>query len=311
MDTSIWAVTTYFNFGAYVSKYMNYQLFRSQLGVPLLTLEVAANGGFELGERDADILVQLPQGGIMWQQHRLFNVAVRSLPDDCEAVVFLDSDVVFGDSKWPSKTLKKLNSARLVQPFSHAQRLLPFQLPGRFHRPDRKHGFGSVAGFALDGTGTTGIGWAAHRETAEMGVFYDAAVVGGGDRLTVRAACGDIDRAVEEILMSETHESHYRNWAQRLHQRINGNIDCVEGAVFTLWHGSGPNRQYKDRHKRFVRFGFDPGRDIAPASGGAWVWASDKTEMHEYVQKYFHNRREDGELMVGMVDGAPARMLKV
>jgi hypothetical protein len=41
-------------------------------------------------------------------------------------------------------------------------------------------------------------------------------------------------------------------------------------------------------------FGFDPAIDIAVDAEGCWRWNSPKTDMHDYVTRYFASRNEDG-----------------
>ena len=54
-----WAITSYWNPVAYRRKYANYRLFREHLKAPLVAIELAFEGDFELRREDADILVQL------------------------------------------------------------------------------------------------------------------------------------------------------------------------------------------------------------------------------------------------------------
>jgi len=53
-----WAITSYFNPVRYRSRLANYRRFRAALNVPLVAVEAAADGQFELGPGDAEVLVQ-------------------------------------------------------------------------------------------------------------------------------------------------------------------------------------------------------------------------------------------------------------
>ena len=70
----LWGVSAYFNPAGYKSRLDNYQNFRKRLKVPLVTVEMSTNGRFELHREDAEILVQLSGGDVLWQkaapQHR-------------------------------------------------------------------------------------------------------------------------------------------------------------------------------------------------------------------------------------------------
>jgi len=78
------AVTSYFNPMKSRRRLANYRTFRSRLDVPLVTVELAFDGQFELTSGDADHLIQLSGGDIMWQKERLLNIALEAVPDKVE-----------------------------------------------------------------------------------------------------------------------------------------------------------------------------------------------------------------------------------
>src|SRR6516165_1424185 len=100
-DGRLWAITSYFNPSGYRNRLENYRLFREHLAVPLVTVEWAHDGCFALGPEDADVLVQVSGGDVLWQKERLLNVALRHLPDECDSVAWLDCDVIFDNEAWP------------------------------------------------------------------------------------------------------------------------------------------------------------------------------------------------------------------
>jgi hypothetical protein len=55
----MWAITSYYNPVRYKRRLANYKLFRANLDVPLVTVELSFDGRFELTEDDADILIQV------------------------------------------------------------------------------------------------------------------------------------------------------------------------------------------------------------------------------------------------------------
>jgi hypothetical protein len=63
--------------------------------------------------------------------------------------------------------------------------------------------------------------------------------------------------------------------------------------VFHLWHGELKDRRYDARMDYLADF--DPFTDIAADAGGAWRWSSNKQALHATVERYFHERDEDGE----------------
>ena len=73
----MWAMTSYINPMRYKRRFTNYKMFREKLGIPLVTVELSFDGHFELTDKDADILIQISGGAVLWQQNRLLNVALN------------------------------------------------------------------------------------------------------------------------------------------------------------------------------------------------------------------------------------------
>jgi hypothetical protein len=104
----LWGITSFFNPAGFDSRRANYRTFRSRLNVPLLTVELSFADGFELQPTDAEILLQISGGDVMWQKERLLNLALAALPPDCDLVAWLDCDVIFGSSDWPERARQQL-----------------------------------------------------------------------------------------------------------------------------------------------------------------------------------------------------------
>lgn len=303
----LWAITTYYNPAGYRRRLANYRTFRRHLGVPLVTVELAFGERFELADDDADVVVRLRDGDVMWQKERLLNVALGNLPGGCEKVVAVDCDLIFATDDWPSRTSRLLDSLPLVQPFSHAYRTPVGWQPGG----------GTAAGddvfrsaghllrngmpveevlrrFGRDIRCAHGFAWAGRRRILETHGFYDANVIGGGDSCLLRGAFGCFDLIVERFRLNPARERHYRAWAEPFFAEVRGRVGHIDGAVYHLWHGSPTRRRYGERHDEFAAFEFDPYEDIAIGPSGAWQWRSRKPDMHAYLRDYFRARDEDG-----------------
>src|SRR5450759_1082712 len=74
----LWAITSYFNPVGYRRRLSNFRIFRERLKVPLVVVELTYGSDFELQEQDADILIQLRGGAVLWQKERLLNLALQS-----------------------------------------------------------------------------------------------------------------------------------------------------------------------------------------------------------------------------------------
>jgi hypothetical protein len=114
----LWAITSYFNPAGYGRRLANYRTFASQLGVPLVTVELAFGGAFELCKDDADTVVQLRGGDVMWQKERLLNVALQSLPPHCKKVLAIDCDIVLAAT---SRKKRLMRSEVMVEDTDYIQ----------------------------------------------------------------------------------------------------------------------------------------------------------------------------------------------
>lgn len=289
----LWCLTSIFNPAGYRSLLSNYRRFRSALQAPLAAVELSFDGGWELAEDDADLLLRIADGDVMWQKERLINILVAKLPPECEYVAWIDADVLLLDPEWSQRAVDALAYAPLVQLFSTARHLQqdgmvpPSSLP-------------SAAAVALEGRTPFqprikhGMAWAARRELLERHGLYDSCVIGGGDTALLGAALGVPEVVADEKLMSAAQRDHYSCWAADFHADVSGRVGVLPGEIHHLWHGDLRDRRYDRRHEDLAQHDFDPGSDIRPGAEGAWRWASDKPALHALLRNYFHSRRADG-----------------
>jgi hypothetical protein len=306
----LWAITSYFNPAGFRRRLANYRLFRERLIVPLVAVELAYGPNFELSGKDADILVQLRGHDVMWQKERLLNLALRALPATCRKVVWLDCDVVFERNDWPESLSDLLDRFIVVQPFTQVHHLPRDWTSGEIRTAEFEFGQFSVPFAIASGTPTEicldnlndsrrgasakGHAWAARRELLDQCGFYDACIVGGGDRALASAFYGYFDKTMNVHCMNGRQRDHYEAWAKSCHETARAEVTFLNGDLFHLWHGEMLNRPRRARHQALERFHFDPTEDIAVHCSGYWRWSSDKQEMHKYVVEYFASRREDG-----------------
>lgn len=307
--TKLWAITSYFNPVGYKRRLQNYRMFRRKLNVPLVTAELAYHDDFELTPDAAEVLVQVRGGDVLWQKERLLNLALAALPDDCDAVAWLDCDVVFNDEDWADRALRALDRYPLLQPFEQVYEPLADRWDGSTSiasdvRPAYSIAHllarGELAPETLRGIirvkqgGTAGLAWVARRELLDRDGFYDACILGSGNRAMISGAMGRPADAIHFLRMTPRWEAHYREWAEGHSRSVRANIGCMEGSLVHLWHGDLEHRRYQDRHTDFRTYGYDPSTDIAIDDHGCWRWNSEKPEMHAFVAQYFRERREDG-----------------
>ncbi|MHB8835135.1 MAG: hypothetical protein ACYC9Y_05425 [Candidatus Methylomirabilia bacterium] len=303
----LWAVTALFNPMGYRSRAENYRVFRERLAAPLVAVELACDGSF-LRTGDAERVVRVRGGDVLWQKERLLNLALRHLPPECRHVVWLDADLVFDDDDWIERTRAALAQRALVQAFSTARHLRRGADPGRRRPGDTllaresmgaKQSRGEIDFAALAAGAppdfSTGLAWAMRRELIERVGFYDAAVCGGASLLMGAAAAGEIEAIVRRFRMGAREAEHARRWARSFREAAGGGMGFVEGGVAHLWHGERSNRGYGTRFALLESAGFDPESDLVLGPEGAWLWASEKPHLHAGLRSYFSNRREDGD----------------
>lgn len=290
----LWAVTSIFNPAGRKNLLSNYRRFRAGLQVPLAAVELSFDSRWALGSDDADMLLRVTDGDVMWQKERLINLAVAKLPPGCEYVAWIDADVLFLNPDWPTHAIDELASAPLVQLFSTARHLGPdgavppsylwsavaVALAGRTpFRPRVKHG----------------LAWAARRELLARHGLYDSCVIGGGDTALLGAAYGVSEIVADEKRMSVAQRDHYSEWAKGFHGDVEGQVGAVAGEIHHLWHGDLEHRRYELRHEDLAQHDFDPRSDIRIGADGTWRWASEKPALHGLLRDYFHSRQEDGK----------------
>jgi hypothetical protein len=303
---SVWAITAYFDPLCSQRRLKAYREFRRNLGVPLATVELSYRDGFDLGPEDADILISLRGGAVLWQKERLLNIALRALPATCDTVAWVDCDTVFLRDDWHSAAREMLNEFALIQPFHRLYYLESTEAPVQLTSSERAEPFDSIAsryahrklpdqaftrvGSSIKYKYAPGMAWVARRDLLERcGGLYDADILGFCDKLIFAAACGKQNEVVRAAALNPHQRRHYASWAERFHQAVQGRISYVTGDLMHLWHGDFANRRYAERRNGFDRFAFDPETDIRRNADGVWCWGSDKPDMHSFLRKQFES----------------------
>ena len=308
--SDLWAITSYFNPIGYRRRLANFRIFRQQLRLPLVAVELAYGREFELEAGDADILIQMRGGAVLWQKERLLNVALKALPSECDKVAWLDCDIIFATNDWADAAISLLEKFPIIQLFRQVHNVGAQWVPGTAHpsqieftRPSAASSMASgvpaktCLGHLIDNrkiTSAPGFAWAARRDLLDRHNFFDACIVGGGQRAMACALTNCLEELMERHLMNEHERKCYITWAEPFYDSVRTEMAFVDVEIFHLWHGDVGRRRSLERLVDFQRFQFDPCTDIRIASNGCWQWSTDKHEMHEYVRDYFAFRMEDG-----------------
>jgi hypothetical protein len=278
-----------------------------------VTVELSFDGRFELTDEDADILIQLSGGAVLWQKERLLNLAIKAVPSDVKSIAWLDCDVVLKRADWVDEAKRQLNEFNVVQLFSDVVHLGPED----YEKSDHHNGHASVPGIAglsnarellslerqqqdylkfilkKEQIWNTGLAWAANRALLEDHGFYDAAIAGGGDSLMVSAMYGQFDTLIKKFVLNTTRQKHYLRWGIPFHKSVAERIGCVSGTIYHLKHGEIRKRGYLDRQECLAGFDFDPDTDLKIGANGAWQWTRPRPELESFLTSYFIDRAED------------------
>jgi len=221
---------------------------------------------------------------ILWHKEALLNLAEKTVPEEYDAIAWIDADVWFSNPNWVRDTEVALESHDFAQLFKHARwtNLLGVQ---ELLRP-------SVADCRLDHTWRShpGFAWAARRDVwREMGGLYPYALSGGGDVVVVSAIQGTMDRGAFSRHLGANH-APYLAWEPHLRGR---SLVSIPGDCWHEWHGTREDRDYEGRTKRISKIDVVECLERAPNGLYRWTAAADPTLVKEVAQ-YFMKRNEDG-----------------
>ena len=304
----LWAIAAYFNPIGYRRRLENFRTFRQHLALPLVVVELSFGGPFELRPEDAEVLVQVRGGDVLWQKERLLNLALTRVPATCDKIAWLDCDVVFADPAWAARASRALDDVPLLHLFDERH---DAPRDGALDRTDSGELPGAtrsmlywmtvkgvpVEHLLLRGRtrgSTNGLAWASRRAVLERHGLYDACILGSGDSAMIAAALGKYELCTRGLFMNARQEAHYLAWARPYFDTIRGRVGHIAGRVHHLWHGDAARRQYGERDRALSPFGFDPFRDIVLDASGSWRWGSEKNALHDFIRRYFASRQEDG-----------------
>jgi hypothetical protein len=321
-QSRFWGLTAFFNPQRHRRRTLLYRIFRErtrQQRLRLLTVELAfGDAPFELHRRDAEILIQLRTGdeGVMWQKERLLNIGLRHLPPECEALVWLDCDVVFENPNWIKETEHLLRRHVVVQPFSVSVRLPRRKRPGDLEeRGDQpcERVFGAAYAYTQGNpfvdymlSGHTGFAWAARRSLFDGLGLYDKMIVGGGD---VVIGCGLFGRSAHKFthLLPKAMLADQRDWLAAMSARVAGSIWFTPGKLLHLWHGHPRRRMTFERFQSVLKHSFNPQVDLRCDHDQCFAWTGNKPALQQAVARHFWVRNEDGhrlrELAYRTTDG--------
>ncbi|WP_147127590.1 hypothetical protein [Shimia ponticola] len=233
---------------------------------------------------------------VLWQKERLLNLAVESLPDSVEAVVWCDTDIIFADPDWVPQTLEKLQDVDVLQPFRHVA-----QVPRLGDAPVESYASAvtenpDLAGLRFHQHGHTGYAWGIRRDVIQSVGFFDECVIGGADHVMAHAFTGTPRcDCIPPLLGTESRlQRSYEAWADRLwaeHGPLK--MGFLDLDIEHRRHGSDKGRKYLVRNKLLEMSGFDPSQHLVRNQWDCWEWSPSATAQRDLVKAYFSQRKED------------------
>jgi hypothetical protein len=229
-------------------------------------------------------VVHVNSHSYMFHKERLCRVLESKIPKKYTKIVFLDADLIFSDVKWYSDMSEKLNTHDVVQAFEFGHWLDLTYKNVSLTRETSVKCPGNVYSHKFH----PGFAWGFRREWYNKVGFFDWAVSGSGDTLSVAAWMKQsFPKGAHSLPKSMN--SVYQDYCTMKKPKIS----YLEGIhVFHLYHGSRINRQYVDRHS-ILNIERDIRTLLKVNKEGAYEWV-EPSRWNPKLLGYFIARDDDG-----------------
>jgi len=255
----------------------NYFTMKEHLGnLPIFTLELVYEG------RKPEILNAFHIYGksVMFHKENLCRILERKIPSKFKKLVFLDADIIFNNDEWYTKTSELLNTNDVVQVFDKCHWLdtngdITMTRESVLHMDSRSY----------DSKYHPGFGWAFRREWYNKTGFFDYALSGSGDALSVIK------------WMNKTPPKNYKSLPKSIQKQYEEYCKVLPRITYLknievkhLYHGSRENRQYVDRHE-LLNVDKDIKDLLNISKDGLFEWKF--SEFNFKFLNYFISRKDD------------------
>jgi hypothetical protein len=234
----------------------------------------------------------------MFHKERLCRILETKIPKKFKKIVFLDADILFSDPNWYSQMSKKLDSYEVVQGFEFCHWLDLTYKNVMLSRETSVKSPGSV----YSHTYHPGFVWGFQRDWYKKVGFFDWAVSGSGDTLSV-AAWMKQSFSKETRSLPSSMKDVYTDFCTLKKPKISYLEDIH---VFHLYHGSRVNRQYVDRHA-ILNIQKDIRSLLTMNTDGVYEWV-EPTKWNVKLLTYFVSRDDDS---IEVVVPNPEQKVKV
>lgn len=261
---------------------MNYLYVKNKLlqqGLPVFTLELVYEG------RTPEIpdAFHVSTKSFLFHKENLCRILESKIPSCYTKLAFLDADVYFTEASWYKQTSDLLNKYDVVQPFERAHWLdLTYKqtmLTRKTVLLNQKQ--------AWDFAYHPGFAWCFRRKWYRRVGFFDFAVSGSGDTLSVAAWLRKTFPPKFQSLPSPLVEK----FKQFSSLPAPSCIYLKDVDLYHLYHGSRENRQYAERHKMLQIKG-EIDDYLTKNEDGVWEW-KDPAKWNPVYLQYFKKREDD------------------
>ena len=274
-------ICSYFNYYNDDRRKQNYIKFRKHFAHDLVTVELAKDKS-EFFIDDAIQIVAKPEN-LLWQKERCFNIALESLPDTTDKIVWVDTDIIFHNDNWLRDLDKILDNYAVAQPF---QRVV--ELDNDYNHNLNCFGYANLIFDYLHNeqpipiSTAPGLSWGCSRSALPNG-FYDKHIMGSNDAMQIYSWIGDIFN-VKIFQMPNSLILDFLDYYKQV-DCDSSQIAYCKGVVEHLYHGCFTKRGYNSRGK-IISENFDV-KDLEIDGNGLYK-LNNKEKMNE-IRTHFYS----------------------
>jgi len=248
-------------------------------GLPFFTLELV----YEDRSPEIPEAYHISGKSVMFHKENLYRILETMIPRKFTKLAFLDADIIFDDQEWYWKLSKALDSYDLVQPFETC-----FWLDEDKKIMLERESVLKLKSNLWDSKYHPGFAWGFRREWYNKIGFFDYAVTGSGDTLSVIKW---LDKHVSPKFQSLPVPllRKYNTFCPPEDRPL---ISFLPGSLRHLYHGSRENRQYTERHK-ILNLQEDIMDLVFVNSRGLLEWNSEYNNLSKKMLEYFISRNDD------------------
>lgn len=220
---------------------------------------------------------------VMFHKENLCRILETKIPRKYTKLAFLDADILFDDPEWYWKLSKALDLYDVIQPFETCYWLDEEKKISLDRETVLK-----IKGSTWDFKYHPGFAWGFRRSWYKKVGFFDYAVTGSGDTLSVI-------KWLNKTIPKNFHSLPgplIKKYSSFCLQKDKPKISYLPGTLRHLFHGRRENRKYVDRHK-ILNLQEDITDLLYKNSEGLFEWNLENQDLSDKLKEYFISRNDD------------------